>query len=50
MLRWLSRLSSPAGGFMKKVAVGFRVHSGWSAVVVVSLEKGAPVVLRRMRL
>jgi hypothetical protein len=35
---------------MKKVAVGFRVHSGWSAVVVVSLEKGAPVVLRRMRL
>lgn len=35
---------------MKKVAVGFRVHSGWSAVVVVSLEKGVPVVLRRMRL
>jgi len=35
---------------MKKVAVGFRVHSGWSAAVVVSLEKGAPVVLRRMRL
>lgn len=35
---------------MKKVAVGFRVHSGWSAVVVVSLEQGAPVVLRRMRL
>ena len=35
---------------MKKVAVGFRAHSGWSAAVVVSLEKGAPVVLRRMRL
>lgn len=32
---------------MKKAAVGFRVHSGWSAVVVVSLEKGKPVVLRR---
>jgi hypothetical protein len=38
------------GGFMKKVAVGFRVHSGWSAVVVVLLEKGVPVVLRRIRL
>jgi hypothetical protein len=35
---------------MKKVAVGFRVHSGWTAVVVVSLEKGMPVVLQRMRL
>jgi hypothetical protein len=35
---------------MKKVAVGFRVHSGWSAVVVVSLEKEAPVVLQRVRL
>jgi hypothetical protein len=34
---------------MKKVAVGFRVHSGWSAVVVVSLEKAVPVALRRMR-
>jgi hypothetical protein len=35
---------------MKKAAVGFRVHSGWSAVVVVSLEKGEPVVLRRVRM
>ena len=35
---------------MKKAAVGFRVHSGWSAAVVVSLEKGKPVVLRRQRL
>jgi hypothetical protein len=34
---------------MKKVAVGFRAHSGWSAVVVVSLKKGVPVVLQRMR-
>jgi hypothetical protein len=30
-------------------AAGFRVHSGWAAVVVVSLEKGAPVVLERKR-
>jgi hypothetical protein len=35
---------------MKKAAVGFRVHSGWSAVVVVSLEDGEPVVLRRARM
>lgn len=34
---------------MKKAAVGFRVHSGWAAVVAVSLEKGAPVVLARER-
>jgi len=34
---------------MKTAAVGFRVHSGWSAVVVVCLEKGDPVVLHRQR-
>ena len=34
---------------MRKAAVGFRVHSGWSAVVAVCLEKGAPVVLQRQR-
>lgn len=34
---------------MKQAAVGFRVHSGWAAVVAVSLEKGAPVVLERKR-
>src|SRR5207302_9935115 len=33
----------------KQAAVGFRVHSGWSAVVAVCLEKGAPVVLARKR-
>ena len=33
----------------KQAAVGFRVHSGWSAVVAVSLKKGAPVVLVRQR-
>src|SRR5271169_1014949 len=34
---------------MKQAAIGFRVHSGWSAVVTVCLEKGAPVVLQRKR-
>lgn len=34
---------------MRQAAVGFRVHSGWAAVVVVWLEKGAPVVLDRKR-
>ncbi len=33
----------------KQAAVGFRVHSGWSAIVAVSLEKSAPVVLARQR-
>ncbi len=34
---------------MKTAAVGFRAHSGWSAVVAVCLEKGAPVLLHRHR-
>ena len=29
--------------------MGFRVHSGWAAVVAVSIEKGAPVILSRQR-
>lgn len=32
-----------------KVAVGFRVHSGWAAAVALMVEKGAPVVLARER-
>jgi len=35
--------------YSKQAAVGFRVHSGWAAVVVVCLDKGAPVVLARQR-
>lgn len=35
---------------MKKGAVGFSVHSGWTALVVVSVEKGLPKVLQRERL
>ena len=34
---------------MKRAAVGFRVHSGWTALVAVSLEKGFPSVLARER-
>src|SRR5260221_11614666 len=34
---------------MKRAAVGFRVHSGWSALVAVSLEKDEPIVLSRER-
>jgi len=36
-------------GQSKQAAVGFRVHSGWAAVVAVWLDKGAPVVLARQR-
>jgi len=35
---------------MKQAAVGFRVHSGWAAMVVVCVEKGTPVVLERKRI
>src|SRR6266849_7850988 len=34
---------------MKRAALGFRVHSGWTALVAVSLEKGVPAVLARQR-
>jgi hypothetical protein len=34
---------------MKQAAVGFRVHSGWSALVAVSLEKDGPIVVSRAR-
>lgn len=35
---------------MSMAAVGFRVHSGWSAVVVLTLDGGKPAVLARQRL
>ena len=35
---------------MNRAAIGFRVHSGWAAMVAVSLEKGGPVVLERRKL
>lgn len=34
---------------MFQAALGFRVHSGWTALVAVTLGKGAPVVLARQR-
>src|SRR6516164_9867245 len=34
---------------MKPAAVGFRVHSGWTALVAIALEKNRPVVLARRR-
>jgi hypothetical protein len=35
---------------MKSAALGFRAHSGWTALVAVSLTKGMPCVLARQRL
>ena len=35
---------------MQTAAIGFRVHSGWAAMVAVSLEDGVPVVLQRRKL
>jgi hypothetical protein len=34
---------------VKRAAVGFRAHSGWTALVALSVEQGKPVVLRRER-
>ncbi len=34
---------------MKQAAIGFRVHSGWAALVAVCVDKDAPVVLARQR-
>jgi hypothetical protein len=35
---------------MQHAALGFRVHSGWTALVAVTLEKKSPVVLIRSKL
>lgn len=35
---------------MNRAAIGFRVHSGWAAMVAVALEDGLPVVLERRKL
>jgi hypothetical protein len=35
---------------LQRAAIGFRVHSGWAAMVAVSLENGAPVILKRSKL
>ncbi len=35
---------------MKHAAVGFRVHSGWAALIALTVTKGAPVVLFRERI
>jgi hypothetical protein len=35
---------------MQRAALGFRVHSGWTAMVAVTLEKKSPVVLIRRKL
>jgi hypothetical protein len=37
------------GGCMKHFALGFRAHSGWTALVAIALEKGSPHVLLRER-
>jgi len=34
---------------VKSAAVGFRVHSGWAALVALAAERGAPAILARER-
>lgn len=34
---------------MKSAALGFRVHSGWTALIALTVTKGAPVALIRQR-
>jgi hypothetical protein len=34
---------------MKEAALGFRVHSGWAAMVAVTIEKGCPSVVAKQR-
>jgi hypothetical protein len=34
---------------MKEAAVGFRVHSGWTAAVAVTIENGSPSVVAKQR-
>ena len=39
----------PHEGSMKPAALGFRVHSGWTALIAVALEKNQPIILARQR-
>jgi len=34
---------------MKPAAIGFRVHSGWTSLIVLALEKNQPIILVRQR-
>src|SRR5258708_32144920 len=34
---------------MKPAAMGFRVHSGWTSLIVLALEKNQPIILIRQR-
>ena len=34
---------------MKPAALGFRVHSGWTALIALALEKNQPIILARQR-
>ena len=34
---------------MKPAALGFRVHSGWTSLIAVALEKNQPIILLRQR-
>ena len=34
---------------MKPAALGFRVHSGWTSLIAVALEKNQPIILARQR-
>jgi hypothetical protein len=34
---------------LKEAALGFRAHSGWTALVALSVSKGPPLVLARQR-
>jgi len=49
MLKARKSSTSAMEVFMKAAAVGFRVHSGWTSLVVVAPEKGEPVLLARQR-
>ena len=35
---------------MKRAAIGLRVHSGWTALVALSVEDGLPLILSRQRI
>lgn len=35
---------------MQRAAIGFRVHSGWAAMVAVSMNNGSPEILERRKL
>jgi uncharacterized membrane protein len=49
IILWLPYFYYSWGASLPPAAIGFRVHSGWTSLVAVALERKKPIVLARQR-